>query len=127
MNQQKFHRLADARKQQGVTLKNIARRMGISMEEATRQENTGGDLKLSELHAWRSVLDLPVSELLFEVQSELSPPLFERARMLRLTKTVLELRNKNRDTRLEYMLQMLLEQILEILPDMKVLVDGERR
>jgi transcriptional regulator with XRE-family HTH domain len=124
---QRFHRLADARRQQGVTLKNIARRMGVSMEEAARQEGAGGELRLSELHAWQSVLELPVSELLFEVDSQLSAPVFERARMLRLIKTVLDVRSRNRDQRLESTLQMLVDQILEIMPDMKILLDGERR
>ena len=48
-----LHRIADVRRQQGVTLRNVARRLGIPLPVVRRQEQPDSDLRLSELLRWQ--------------------------------------------------------------------------
>lgn len=124
MNQRPLQRLADARKQQGLSTASIARRLGVSEKEIIQQERPESDPRISELFGWQSALEMPLSELLPE--GRLSNPVLDRARVLRLARTAIEIRNLNRDPRLNSAVQMLLNQILEVMPDLERMVRGER-
>jgi len=113
-----FHRIADVRRQQGVTLRNVARRLGMSLPLVRRQEQADCDLRISDLLRWQQVLEVPVAELLVEGENALSGPVLERARMVKLMKTVAAIRERSRDSDIARMVDMLVEQILEIMPEL---------
>jgi transcriptional regulator with XRE-family HTH domain len=113
-----LHRVADVRRRQGVTLRNVARRLGVPLAVVRRQEQADCDLRLSELHRWQQVLDVPVAELLVESEGQLSGPVLERSRMVKLMKTAAAIRERTAGTAIGRMVEMLVEQILEIMPEL---------
>ena len=116
--QRLLHRIAQVRQQQGVTLRNVARRMGIEMSVVRRQEQADCDLRLSDLHRWQEVLEVPVAELLVEADGQLSGPVLERSRMVKLMKTAAAIRERTAGTPVGRMVEMLVSQILEIMPEL---------
>src|SRR4051794_22798605 len=83
-----LHRIRTVRRQQGVTLKGLSRRTEENLYELAREELAGNDLMLSRLYQWQQWLHVPVSELLVEPDAGLSPQILERARLIRIMKTV---------------------------------------
>jgi len=114
----RLHRVAEVRQQQGVTLRNVARRLGIPMPVVRRQEQADCDLRISELLRWQEVLEVPVAELLVEGEGQLSGPVLERSRMVKLMKTAAAIRERSQDPAVSRMVAMLVEQILEIMPEL---------
>ena len=108
-----LHRIGTVRRQQGVTLRNVARRLGIAMAVVRRQEQPDADL-----HRWQQVLEVPVAELLVEGDGQLSGPVLERSRMVKLMKTAAALRERTAGTPEGRIVAMLVEQILEIMPEL---------
>ena len=115
----RLHRIAEVRQRQGVTLRNVARRLGASLPAVRRQEQADCDLRLSDLHRWQQVLDVPVAELLVEGEGQLSGPVLERSRMVKLMKTAAAIRERTSGTPVGKIVGMLIEQILEIMPELK--------
>ncbi len=113
-----YHRIAEVRRQQGVTLRNVARRLRMSLPLVRRQEQADCDLRISDLLRWQEVLEVPVAELLVEGEDALSGPVLERARMVKLMKTVAAIRERSKDPGVARMVDMLVEQILEIMPEL---------
>lgn len=114
----RFHRIAEVRRQQGVTLRNVARRLGMSLPVVRRQERADYDLRLSDLLRWQEVLEVPVAELLVEGEGQLSGPVLQRSRMVKLMKTAAAIRERCQDPSVSRMVTMLVEQILEIMPEL---------
>jgi len=113
-----LHRIAEVRRRQGVTIRNVARRLGLAMAVVRRQEQGDCDLRLSDLHRWQQVLEVPVAELLVEGDGQLSGPVLERSRMVKLMKTAAALRERTAGSPLGRVVQMLVDQILEIMPEL---------
>lgn len=113
-----LHRLKAVRQQQGVSLRRVARTLKIDMHEARQQEHESSDLKLSTLHAWRELLDVPMADLL-EENTELSPPVLLRARLLKLMKTATAIRSESSATSsVNQLACMLIDQLIEIMPEL---------
>lgn len=113
-----LHRIAEVRQRQGVTLRNVARRLGMSLPLVRRQEQPDCDLRISDLHRWQEVLEVPVAELLVEADGQLSGPVLERSRMVKLMKTAAAIRERTEGQPVGRMVTMLIEQILEIMPEL---------
>ncbi len=113
-----LHRIAEVRRRQGVTLRNVARRLGMSLPVVRHQELPECDLRLSDLHRWQQVLEVPVAELLVEGDDQLSGPVLERSRMVKLMKTAAAIRERTEGQPVSQMVTMLIDQILEIMPEL---------
>ena len=61
-----MHRIATVRKQKGLSLRSVARRMGVRENELRRDEEESADLHLSRLYQWQKALDVPLCDLLVE-------------------------------------------------------------
>ena len=118
-SRRKMHRIAEVRQRQGVTLRNVARRLGFEMSVVRRQEQADSDLRISEVMAWQSVLEVPIAELLVEDEGQLSGPVLERSRMVKLMKTAAAIRERTGGTPVGKMVEMLVSQILEIMPELE--------
>jgi transcriptional regulator with XRE-family HTH domain len=114
-----LHRIAEVRRQQGVTLRNVARRLGTEIGVVRRQEQDDCDLRISDVLLWQQVLEVPVAELLVEGDGQLSGPVLERSRMVKLMKTAAAIRERTGGTPVGRLVNMLVEQILEIMPELR--------
>ena len=115
---QRLHRIAEVRQQQGVTLRNVARRLGIEMAVIRRQERSDSDLRISDLQRWQHVLDVPMADLLEEGEGQLSGPVLVRSRMVKLMKTAAAIREQIGEGQASRLISQMIEQILEIMPEL---------
>lgn len=114
-----LHRIAEIRRRQGVSVRSAARRLHTSMEQVRRQEDPYFDLPLSELHQWQQALDVPIAELIADVQTPLSEPILTRARLLRIMKTVKAIQESGNQTSIRRLSDMLEQQLIELMPELK--------
>ena len=117
-----LHRIADIRRQQGISLRSAARRMGASMDQVRQQEQETCDMTLSELYRWQQTLDVPIVDLLLDVNTPLANPVMTRARLLRVMKTARSIKEMactaGADS-LERLSTMLEQQLIELMPELK--------
>ena len=118
-----MHRVRTVRLQQGVSLRSAARQTGTDIRQLRLQEQETTDLRLSDLHKWQKALDVPLTELMVEPDEPLSRPVMERARMIRLMKTVLAIKEEASEEanpdRIQRMAEMLGEQLTEVMPELE--------
>lgn len=117
--QRPMHRLKEVRRRQGVSLRRVARHMKRDIRDVKQQEETHSDLSLSELYQWQQALDVPVAELLVDLDAPLSAPVMERARMVKLMKTAAAIREKADHGSVRRMADTLIEQLIEIMPELR--------
>jgi transcriptional regulator with XRE-family HTH domain len=115
----KLHRLAEVRQQQGVSHRNVARRLGLDLRSVRIQEQESTDLPLSVLYAWQQVLEVPIADLLLDNDGPLSPLVMQRARMVKLMKTAAAILEKAESNPVRRLVQMLIDQLIEIMPELK--------
>ena len=116
---QPMHRIAEVRQEQGVSVRSAARRLGLSMQEVRAQEEPTNDLRLSELHHWQKVLEVPLADLLLDSCGPLSTPVSQRALMLRVMKTVRALAESTHEPPVQRLASMLITQLIEVMPELK--------
>ena len=112
-----LHFIASTLRKQNATLAGCARRLGLSPSEAAAQIRPDADLTLSQLYAWRAVLDVPTSELL-PLDDVVPDPIRNRALLLRTMKTARQLEDLSRGTRLEPAVASLVDQLIELMPEL---------
>jgi transcriptional regulator with XRE-family HTH domain len=115
----KLHRLAEVRQQQGVSHRNVARRLGIDLKSVRHQERETTDLPLSVLYQWQQVLEVPIADLLLDNDGPISPLVLQRARMVKLMKTAAAIHDKAESNSVRRLVQMLMDQLIEIMPELK--------
>ena len=113
-----LHRLCEVRRREGFTRHQVARRLGISVKEVERQEQSSSDMLLSDLHHWQQALAVPIAELLDEPEGELSPPVRLRARLLRVMKTVRSIQQRARQAPMRRLVETLVVQLVEVMPEL---------
>jgi transcriptional regulator with XRE-family HTH domain len=116
---QPLHRVGEVRRREGLTRREVARRMGVSIRDVQEHEQPTADMSLSALHRWQQVLQVPLAELLSEPVGELSPPLQLRARLLRAMKTIRSIQEVARQAAVQRLANVLVDQLLEIMPELK--------
>jgi transcriptional regulator with XRE-family HTH domain len=126
-----LHRLGEARRQEGISRGNVARHLGIRVEEVKRQECTTTDLHLSLLYKWAEALGLPVAELVEEPGESLSARLSDRAGLVRVMKTAMAILERAGDPPTRRLAQTMVDQLIEIMPELRGIsgwhVVGQRR
>ena len=114
-----LHRIQEVRCRQGMSLRSAARQLRSDVRSLRAQEQPGCDLRLSDLYRWQAALDVPVEELLVESSAPLSRPVAERAKMVRIMKTALTIRENAAAAELQRMADNLVEQLVELMPELK--------
>jgi hypothetical protein len=71
------------------------------------------------LYAWQRILEVPVAELLVDSDAPLSPPVLDRARLVKVMKTTAAIMEKAHSNSLKRLVTMLVEQLLEIMPELR--------
>ena len=115
----KMHRIAAVRNQQGMSLRSVSRQMGRTMSTVRLQEDETQDLRLSDLRRWQKVLGVPLQDLLVDESPQLSRPVMERARMVRLMKTAAALNETAEGDGPKRLATMLVQQLIEIMPELE--------
>ncbi len=118
-NRVALHRIAAVRQQQGISLRGLARQLRTSVRELEVEEDETSDLRLSRVYWWQSVLEVPVSELLVDSNSPLSAPVLERARLVRIMKTVAAIAEKAESSSIKRLAQTLASQLVEMMPELE--------
>lgn len=114
-----LHRLHEARRQEGLSCRAIARRLCLTVAEVRRQELATTDIPLSMLHRWREALDVPLIELLQEPELDLSPAIMWRAQMVRVMKTAKYILRQAKRAPVKRMAQALVDQLIEVMPELR--------
>lgn len=91
----------------------------MSMQRAREQEQAECDLSLSDLYRWQRALDVPVVDLLVDLDAPLSAPVLQRAQLLKLMKTALAIKEAAEDDSVALMADMLASQLIEIMPELR--------
>jgi hypothetical protein len=118
-SQRPLHRIADARRRQGISVRSAARRMHTSMDQVRREEDPSCDMPLSELYRWQQALEVPVADLLVDSDAPLSEPVLTRARLLRVMKTVRAIKESASTPSIQRFATMLEQQLIELMPELK--------
>jgi len=95
----------------------MARRMGMELKAYQALEAPTADLSLSQLQILREALDVPMVDLL-EDNQELSRPVAERAKMIKVMKTAVALRETPTNPRVQRMAETLCEQLVDVMPEL---------
>jgi len=114
-----LHRLGEARQQENISRRHVARHLGITVQDVIRQECKTTDLPLSVLHKWAKVLNLPVAELVKEPDDSLSTPLFHRAHLIQVMKTAMAILEQAGDPQTKQLAQTTVDQLMEIMPELR--------
>ncbi|HOP76792.1 MAG TPA: hypothetical protein PLD05_04835 [Thermogutta sp.] len=113
-----LHRLAQVRIRQGVSRRTMARRMKVDIRTVREEEDPTRDLPLSALYRWQRALQVPLIELLSDIEEPLSAPVLKRARLLRMMKTVRAIQLRAKQPVVRQLAELLAEQLLEIMPEL---------
>ncbi len=114
-----LHRLASVRKDQGVSLTRAAKRLEIDIAEARRQERATTDLLLSQLYRWRTVLEVPVGDLVIEPDEIPSNPIKSRSQLIRMMKTVRAILENTKEEGIGILAKQLVDLLIELMPELK--------
>lgn len=114
-----LHRVAEIRRKQGISVRSAARRMGTSMEQVRRQEQATCDMTLAELYRWQQTLQVPIAELLVDIDGPLSQPVLTRAKLLRVMKTARSISEMSESVGVGRLCRMLEEQLVELMPELR--------
>jgi transcriptional regulator with XRE-family HTH domain len=114
-----YHRLAEVRREQGVSMRSMSRRLGVDPQQLRQQESPDFDLRLSELHRWQAALEVPLVDLLVEPQDDFACPVQQRAQLLKIMKTALAISELATQPRVSRLAQMLREQLVTLMPELE--------
>ena len=76
-------------------------------------------LSESELLDWQDVLEVPVSELLNDLDGPLSRPVMERAKLVRIMKSAAAIQQQASSPGIRRMATTLVNQLIEIMPELE--------
>ncbi len=126
-----LHRIREVRTEQGISLKTIAKKTGLDERTLQQQEIPSSDIHVSDLYRWQAALDVPIADLLQDSSAELSAPIRQRAKLVRIMKTAQSLLEAANNSRSQRLAAMLIEQLEDLMPELKTVVgwpsQGSRR
>ncbi len=113
-----LHRISEVRQQQGVSLRSVARKLNLPIQEVRLQEEPSSDLRVSDLLKWQEILEVPLTDLLIDTQGPLSEPVGKRASMLRVMKTAKAILESTKSKSAQRLSNMLIGQLIQIMPEL---------
>jgi len=117
-SQPSLHRVGEVRQQQGTSLRSVARKLNLPMQDVRTQEQPGTDLHISDLLKWQQILEVPLADLLVDSHGPLSEPVGKRASMLRVMKTAKAILEATECKSTKRLASMLVEQLIQIMPEL---------
>ena len=114
-----LHYIAKAAQSQGQTISACAKRLGLTVAEARAQADPRADITLSQLYAWREILDVPLSELTPDL-GVVPDPIRNRGLLILIMKTArLICETTNEGTPGHYAAETLVNQLIMLMPELK--------
>jgi transcriptional regulator with XRE-family HTH domain len=117
--QMPLHRLAAVRAARKVSPSVLAQRLNITAEQVKLREQGSVDLPLSELYKWAAALEVPVERLLVNSDVVVPVPEMDLESAKELLRTARALCAETDHPNLERMATALVEQIVELAPELK--------
>lgn len=114
----RLHRIGVVRRVEKIPRRRVARKLNLSVSKVRQQEHPVCDLPLSQLYEWARVLRVPPTELLTQVDGELSLPVAWRAKLVRMMKTSRALCEAARQESVRRLAEALVSQLIEIMPEL---------
>lgn len=114
-----MHRIRTVRNQQDISLRAAAHRMGVEIRQARSQEDPNADLSLSVLYQWQRALEVPVANLLVDLDAPLSAPVLKRAQLLKLAKSVATIIERAESKPIGRLAHRIMDQLVELMPELK--------
>ena len=114
-----LHRLAQTRSEQGVSLSTVAKKIGVEVSEARRQERETTDLLLSQLYRWRDALETPVGDLLIEWEEIPTNPIKCRCQLVKMMKSVRAILETTKESRTRILAEVLAAQFIDLMPELE--------
>ena len=114
-----LHRLAERRHEQGVSLSTVAKKLGVEIAEARRQEQPTTDLLLSQLYRWRDVLELPIGELVIELEEIPTNPIKNRSQLVKMMKSVRAILETTGESGTRVHAEVLAAQFIDLMPELR--------
>ena len=113
-----LQRIGEVRQQQGTSLRSIARKLNLPMQEVRAQEEPSADMQISDLLKWQKILEVPLADLLIDNHGPLSEPVGKRASMLRVMKTAKAILESTENKSTKRLADMLVKQLVQIMPEL---------
>ena len=110
-----LHRLSAVRKAKGIPRRELAARLGISLEELRRKEGLPTSRSVRSISGPRH-LGVPITELVVESDESLTPTRLPRLQALALMKAAAKLRDRSRRRGIQRLAQTFVEQLAESFP-----------
>ncbi|MCR5359895.1 MAG: helix-turn-helix domain-containing protein [Thermoguttaceae bacterium] len=79
-----FHHIHEIRTRKGISLDYCAKKIGISLAAARKQEKPTSNLSISQLIKWMDVLNVQLSEILGLEEGDLDDPIFHLTELLKV-------------------------------------------
>lgn len=114
-----LHNLKAIRLREEVSLRSIARRMGITQTLASDQEEGRCELSLSDLYRWQRALKVPISELIATPKEALTEEIRRRACLVRLAKSANSLVKKCSNPADQRLAKQFVHQLEELMPELR--------
>ena len=73
---------------------------------------------LSDLLKWQNILDVPLVDLLHDVDTPLSRPVMERAQLVKLMKTAASITDQAESDGVKRLARMLTDQLIDMMPEL---------
>ncbi len=96
----------------------LANRLNLTVSEVMIQADPANDLTLSKLYRWQAALQVPIVELLVEIDSSLSPAVERRCQLLKAMRTVRSIQEQARQESVQRLALRLVEQLLHMMPEL---------
>ncbi len=113
-----IHRLAEIRRREGISVRAMARRLGITSSEVRRQERSFTDIPLRVLADWAAALRMPVAELVADAADGLPPHLQRRANLLRAMKDARAIQRRAKEKTIRLFAADIVELLLAVMPEL---------
>ncbi|MBN2295305.1 MAG: helix-turn-helix transcriptional regulator [Pirellulales bacterium] len=118
-----LHCLRKVRCREAVSRETIAEHLGIDVDTVELIENESTDIPLCLLHEWKKLLNVPIGELLVDTEGAFNAPEKIPAQLTALMRTAITLTRQNRQASVAHMAHNLINQLLEIMPELRQVVN----
>lgn len=115
----KLNCIAEVIQRERLSARTLANRLDLSVTEVQSQSDPANDLTLSKLYRWQAALQVPIAELLLEIDTGLSPAVEHRCQLLKAMRTVRSIQEQAKQETVQRMALQLVEQILDMMPELK--------
>jgi hypothetical protein len=115
----KLNCISEVIERERLSPRTLANRLNLTVTEVLAQADPSSDLTLSNLYRWQAALQVPMIELLVEIDSSLSPAVERRCQLLKAMRTVRSIQEQAQQETVQRMALQLVEQILDMMPELK--------